>query len=657
MKKEEEKEGELRPPPLKITEQELDKSLERADVSRKAESSNHSNEKTIDLEKELGGIAQTKVEEVPMPPIVRAAFCLVKCLCFVCMLHKKKSKIEPYQEDPDSWEYDGPLEAHSSTLRALMCPRDASSVFEITKRVMLGKWKAMTIRESDLPINVGIAKLVSRFGARATSLICQLMTGGEMVVEVDITEFTVFVCRFSLMSATALCILLFRAAAGNVKNFVSEACLSMGQPVESLLDVLRNCSPDSSPTLRRSQNVIDRQNARQIQKLERLAEKRGGDVIYLADFRVFIREVPDILMPMRNLQRSVWNVFGGVAFWGRLRRDFQRRGSVTVSKDAESRWRFKCEKCRKRFRSRKKLRRHEKSGTCSSVDEMMNENDEDNERQPGSQKSPSSSRTKKSKSSTMLERRVSAYKAARRTERIKRNQRRKEREEEEKREREKEEERRRQAERTTKSFPKSEATSCVICLEDVSLQDSLLLGKCGHLFHSACITKWLDNCAKLGKNRTCALCRANWETANESPGLSTSSSSKYRVPSPKSTLISSKMKLDDDNVQEAWQWRHQRAVRIDGDDDDDGVRQEEKEKKKESWQRYMDLSGAVYYYEPLTSRFRWDEEEGAGAQSNKALWVQCVDEESGRGYYYNTETGESRWMKNEEEEEEVLVDS
>ena len=95
------------------------------------------------------------------------------------------------------------------------------------------------------------------------------------------------------MSATALCILLFRAAAGNVKNFVSEACLSMGEPVASLLDILRNCSPDSSPTLRRSQSMMDRIKMKQMQKLERLAEKRGGDVIYLADFRVFIREVPD----------------------------------------------------------------------------------------------------------------------------------------------------------------------------------------------------------------------------------------------------------------------------------------------------------------------------------------------------------------------------
>ena len=74
----------------------------------------------------------------------------------------------------------------------------------------------------------------------------------------ELTELTVFVCRFSLMSATALCILLFRAAAGNVRNFVSEACLSMGEPVESLLDILRNCSPDSSPTLRRSQSTMDR---------------------------------------------------------------------------------------------------------------------------------------------------------------------------------------------------------------------------------------------------------------------------------------------------------------------------------------------------------------------------------------------------------------
>ena len=193
-----------------------------------------------------------------------------------------------------------------------------------------------------------------------------------------------------------------------------------------------------------------------------------------------------------------------------------------------------------------------------------------------------------------------------------------------------------------------QATSCVICLEDVSLNESLLLGKCGHLFHSKCITKWLDNCVKLGKNRTCALCRANWETANESPGLSVSSSSSfaYRVPSPKSTLVSVKMKLDDEEegnaIQNAWQWRHRRAVRIDDDEEDNA------ENGESSWNRYMDLSGAVYWHEPLTSRFRWDEDFQVDSSS---LWVQCVDEETGRGYYYNTQTGESRWVMKREEKE------
>ncbi len=73
------------------------------------------------------------------------------------------------------------------------------------------------------------------------------------------------------------------------------------------------------------------------------------------------------------------------------------------------------------------------------------------------------------------------------------------------------------------------------------------------------------------------------------------------------------------------------------------------ENGESSWSRYMDLSGAVYWHEPLTSRFRWDEDFQVDSSS---LWVQCVDEETGREHYYNTQTGESRWVMKQEEKEE-----
>ena len=110
---------ELQPPPLKVTEEALEKSLESADITSE-EKKKMTKEKTIDLDVALRRPNEREVEEVPVPPIVRAAFCLIKCLCFICMIRKKKAKIEPYEEDPDSWEYEGPLEAHSSTLRGLM---------------------------------------------------------------------------------------------------------------------------------------------------------------------------------------------------------------------------------------------------------------------------------------------------------------------------------------------------------------------------------------------------------------------------------------------------------------------------------------------------------------------------------------------------------
>ena len=116
----------LQPPPLRVTEKALERSLESADVEP-IENKETIKDESIDLDKALRRTTREKeVEEVPIPPIVRASFCLIKCLCFLCMMRKKKAKIEPYEEDPESWEYEGPLEAHSSTLRALMCPRDGT---------------------------------------------------------------------------------------------------------------------------------------------------------------------------------------------------------------------------------------------------------------------------------------------------------------------------------------------------------------------------------------------------------------------------------------------------------------------------------------------------------------------------------------------------
>lgn len=108
-------------------------------------------------------------------------------------------------------------------------------------------------------------------------------------------------------------------------------------------------------------------------------------------------------------------------------------------------------------------------------------------------------------------------------------------------------------------------------------------------------------------------------------------------------------------IPHAWQWRHRRAVRIDDDDDNDEGQSRAENADETSWQRYMDLSGAVYWHEPLTSRFRWDEDyamDENSASSSASLWISCVDEASGRGYFHNTQTGESRWATKEEEKDE-----
>ena len=69
----------LQPPPLRVTEKALERSLESADVEP-IENKETIKDESIDLDKALRRTTREKeVEEVPIPPIVRASFCLIKC--------------------------------------------------------------------------------------------------------------------------------------------------------------------------------------------------------------------------------------------------------------------------------------------------------------------------------------------------------------------------------------------------------------------------------------------------------------------------------------------------------------------------------------------------------------------------------------------------
>jgi len=47
---------------------------------------------------------------------------------------------------------------------------------------------------------------------------------------------------------------------------------------------------------------------------------------------------------------------------------------------------------------------------------------------------------------------------------------------------------------------KSEALTCSICLEDLSVESIAIQLSCSHLYHEECIVKWLD------RSNTCPSC-------------------------------------------------------------------------------------------------------------------------------------------------------
>ena len=72
--------------------------------------------------------------------------------------------------------------------------------------------------------------------------------------------------------------------------------------------------------------------------------------------------------------------------------------------------------------------------------------------------------------------------------------------------------------------------------------------------------------------------------------------------------------MDETSVQNAWQWRHERSTKLDESIvDTDNTKQQRNvgasPDDDDRWERYADLSGAVYWHAPLTARFRWDDPE------------------------------------------------
>lgn len=57
-----------------------------------------------------------------------------------------------------------------------------------------------------------------------------------------------------------------------------------------------------------------------------------------------------------------------------------------------------------------------------------------------------------------------------------------------------------------------EPTECAICLldlqEDDDDQEEATVLACGHPFHSACVTLWVNNCRSKSLDATCPICRA-----------------------------------------------------------------------------------------------------------------------------------------------------
>ena len=49
----------------------------------------------------------------------------------------------------------------------------------------------------------------------------------------------------------------------------------------------------------------------------------------------------------------------------------------------------------------------------------------------------------------------------------------------------------------------SENGECVICLDDIPIDDFILLSPCGHIFHRSCLNFWIN---KAGRRPVCPIC-------------------------------------------------------------------------------------------------------------------------------------------------------
>lgn len=56
-------------------------------------------------------------------------------------------------------------------------------------------------------------------------------------------------------------------------------------------------------------------------------------------------------------------------------------------------------------------------------------------------------------------------------------------------------------------------TTCAICLEDVTSKGSSRKLSCGHMFHSACVARWLNSGNE--NAHCCAMCRKPWRSPVE----------------------------------------------------------------------------------------------------------------------------------------------
>lgn len=56
-------------------------------------------------------------------------------------------------------------------------------------------------------------------------------------------------------------------------------------------------------------------------------------------------------------------------------------------------------------------------------------------------------------------------------------------------------------------------TVCAICLDSIEeIQENGVVTKCGHMYHSVCISKHIDTRIKTGKMVNCPLCRTEFKT-------------------------------------------------------------------------------------------------------------------------------------------------